>query len=93
MKKNNYLLEETSRKKISLSFDAHWYRRVFHAFGASFLLYYYLPEEEWIIFLKFWIPPIIVVIAIILEILIIKGFMKIQAKPMILWCNNGWKKL
>jgi dolichol kinase len=65
---------DTHKKINELEYDAHWYRRVFHAFGASFLLYYYLPEEEWIIFLKFWIPLIIVVIAIILEILRIKGF-------------------
>ena len=64
-----------ARKKInSLEYDAHWYRRVFHAFGTSFLVYYLLPNEEWINILKFWIPPIILIIVIILEISRLKGF-------------------
>ena len=66
-------IQETKRKINSLDFDAHWYRRVFHAFGASFLFYYILPNEEWINVLKFWVPPIIVIIAISLEILRLKG--------------------
>ncbi|MFX0012222.1 MAG: dolichol kinase, partial [Candidatus Hermodarchaeota archaeon] len=64
-----------ARKKInSLEYDAHWYRRVFHAFGTSFLVYYLLPNEEWINILKFWLPPIILIIVIILEISRLKGF-------------------
>jgi dolichol kinase len=66
---------DNARKKInSLEYDAHWYRRVFHAFGASFLFYYLLPDEEWINILKFWIPLLVVVIAILLEVLRLKGF-------------------
>jgi dolichol kinase len=66
---------DNARKKInSLEYDAHWYRRVFHGFGASFLFYYLLPDEEWINTLKFWIPLIFVVIAILLEVLRLKGF-------------------
>lgn len=64
---------DTHKKINALEYDAHWYRRVFHAFGASFLFYYLLPDEEWINILKFWVPPIIVVIAISLEVLRIKG--------------------
>jgi dolichol kinase len=64
---------DTHKKINALEYDAHWYRRVFHAFGASFLFYYLLPDEEWIVFLKFWVPPIVVVIAIMLEVLRIKG--------------------
>ena len=64
-----------TRKKINLiDFDAHWYRRVFHAFGASFVFYYMLPDLEWINILKIIIPAIIVIVAILLEILRIKGF-------------------
>jgi len=68
-------LKDTKDKINSLDFDAHWYRRVFHAFGASFLFYYLLPDEEWINFLKFWVPPILVVIAIMLELLRLKGLL------------------
>jgi dolichol kinase len=57
----------------SIDFDVHWYRRVFHAFGASLLFYYMLPDVDWINILRAWVPPIIVVIAITLEILRIKG--------------------
>jgi len=66
-------IKNTKEKINSLDFDAHWYRRVFHAFGASFLFYYMLPDIDWINLLKFWIPPAIVVIAIILEIFRLKG--------------------
>ena len=65
---------ESTRKRInSLDFDVHWYRRVFHAFGASFLFYYMLPDVDWINLLKFWVAPAIVVFAIVLEILRLKG--------------------
>ena len=66
-------IRDTKKRIESLDFDAHWYRRVFHAFGASFLFYYMLPNEDWINILKFWIPPAIVAFALILEILRIKG--------------------
>jgi dolichol kinase len=72
MKKVVNQLEETKRKINSLGFDAHWYRRVFHTFGASFLVYYMLPDVEWINLLKFWIPLLIVVFAFVLEYLRIK---------------------
>jgi dolichol kinase len=66
-------IKHTKEKINSLDFDAHFYRRVFHAFGASFIFYYMLPDIDWINSLKFWIPPVIVVIAILLEILRLKG--------------------
>lgn len=66
-------IKHTKEKIYSLDFDAHWYRRVFHTFGASFLFYYMLPDNDWINLLKFWIPPVIVAIAILLEILRLKG--------------------
>jgi len=65
---------DTHKKINALEYDAHWYRRVFHAFGASFLVYYLLPNEAWINTLKFWVPPIIVIFSIAIEILRIKGF-------------------
>ena len=73
--KNTKKKIEDARKKInSLEYDAHWYRRVFHAFGTSFLVYYLLPNEEWINILKFWVPPIILIIVIIIEIFRLKDF-------------------
>jgi hypothetical protein len=66
-------IKDTKKRIESLDFDAHWYRRVFHAFGASFLFYYMLPNEDWINLLKFWVPPAIVVFALILEIFRLKG--------------------
>ena len=67
------LIENTKNKITALDFDAHWYRRVFHAFGACFLIYYLLPDVEWINNIKLIIPPILVVIAISIEILRLKG--------------------
>lgn len=67
-------IRDTKEKINSLDFDAHWYRRVFHTFGASFLVYYLLPDYDWINLLKLWILTTIVVFIIILEILRINGF-------------------
>ena len=66
-------IKETKNKIKSLDFDAHWYRRVFHTFGAAFLLYYMLPETYWINLLKFWVPLIILIMAVLLELLRLKG--------------------
>ena len=68
-------IEETTQKINALEFDVHWYRRVFHAFGASFLLYYMLPDVDWINLLKFWIPIVIIILVFILEYLRIKGML------------------
>lgn len=68
-----------AKKKInSIYFDAHWYRRVFHTFGASFLVYYALPDIEWVNSLKFWIPLLLVIAVVSLELLRIRG--KIDSK-------------
>jgi len=66
-------IENTKKKINSLDFDVHWYRRVFHAFGASFLFYYMLPDLDWINAMKFLVPPIVVALAIALEVLRLKG--------------------
>jgi dolichol kinase len=44
----------------AIEVDAHWFRRVFHTFAASFLFYYLLPDEEWINVIKIVVPIIIV---------------------------------
>jgi hypothetical protein len=74
MKKFVDQLEETRKKINSFSFDAHWYRRVCHAFAACFLFYYMLPDVNWINILKFWVPLFILLFAVMLEILRLKGF-------------------
>jgi len=63
----------TKNKIKSLDFDAHWYRRVFHTFGAALVLYYMLPDIDWINTLKIYAPPILVVFALSLEILRLNG--------------------
>jgi dolichol kinase len=72
-------LDETTKKINTIDFDAHWYRRVFHAFGASFIFYYVLPNAnwvnllDWINILKIWVPVSIVIVIVLLEILRLKG--------------------
>ena len=61
------------QKAVNQQFDAHLFRRVFHTFAASFLIYYSLPNEQWISTLKFYIPIVIVVFALILEYFRLKG--------------------
>ena len=72
-------LDETTKKINAIDFDAHLYRRAFHAFGASFLFYYLLPETNWanlldpINLLKIWVPLGIVISILVAEILRLKG--------------------
>lgn len=73
MKKITYQFKEVEKKINSLNFDAHCYRRVFHAFGACFLFYYMLPDVDWVNLIKFWVPIIIIIFAILLEVFRLKG--------------------
>ncbi len=66
-------INSTKEKIRSIDFDAHWYRRVFHTFGAAFIFYYMLPDIGWINLFKFWVPPLLVLLAVSLEILRLKG--------------------
>jgi len=62
------------KKKIdSIELDVHWFRRVFHTFAASFLIYYILPDEQWINALKIGISIFIVLFVTVLEYRRIKG--------------------
>ena len=45
-------LKNTKEIIDSIRFDAHWYRRVFHTFSASFVVYYMLPNEGFFNLLK-----------------------------------------
>jgi len=64
---------EMKNKIGSIQFEAHWFRRVFHTFAASFLIYYMLPDEPWITTLKTGFAVGVVFFVFILEYLRIKG--------------------
>jgi dolichol kinase len=50
----------------AIEVDAHWFRRAFHTFAASFLVYYLIPEDGWIGVVKIIVPTgIVACIAII----------------------------
>ena len=57
----------------AIEVDAHWFRRVFHTFAASFLFYYLLPEEEWINCIKIVVPIIIVSCLVVIEYRRLRG--------------------
>jgi len=66
---------EIKNKINSIELEAHWFRRVFHTFASSFLIYYLLPDDPLITTLKTLIAVGIVVFVIILEYLRIKGIL------------------
>ncbi len=74
MKSSKDLVANAKNKIDSVDFDVHWYRRVFHTFAASLLVYYMLPDIYWIETLKFWVPIFLLFFVFILEILRLKGF-------------------
>ena len=50
----------------AIEVDAHWFRRAFHTFAASFLVYYLIPDNGWIGAVKIIVPTgIVACIAII----------------------------
>jgi dolichol kinase len=57
----------------AIEVDAHWFRRVFHTFAASFLFYYLLPDEELINLGKIVLPIIIVLCMVVVEYRRIRG--------------------
>lgn len=57
----------------AIEVDAHWFRRAFHTFAASFLFYYLLPDEEWINVIKIVVPIILVLCMIVIEYRRLRG--------------------
>ncbi len=57
----------------AIEVNAHWFRRVFHTFAASFLFFYLLPDQEWITLGKIIIPVIIIFCMVIIEYRRIRG--------------------
>lgn len=66
-------IEKTHEKINQVDFEVHWYRRVFHTFGAVFLIYYMLPNILWVNLLKIIVPIIILIVALAIEVLRLKG--------------------
>ena len=65
--------QELKDKLQALEFDAHWYRRVFHAFGAFFLIYYIIPETLLWNSIKIILAVTIFCAVVILELYRING--------------------
>lgn len=57
----------------AIEIDAHWFRRAFHTFAASFLFYYLLPDKEWMNTVKIALPIIIVLCMAFIEYNRIQG--------------------
>ena len=53
----------------SIEVDTHWFRRVFHTFASSFLIYYLLPNN---IVIKFIFPTVVLIFIFLFEILRLK---------------------
>jgi len=51
----------------AIEVDAHWFRRAFHTFAASFLFYYLLPDQSWIQIVKIAIPIAVVAFMVLIE--------------------------
>jgi dolichol kinase len=60
----------------AIEVDAHWFRRVFHTFAASFLIYYVLPDEGWLFVVKCCAMISILLVLIIIEYYRIHGGIK-----------------
>lgn len=72
IKKSRQHHQQIKEKIDSIELEAHWFRRIFHTFAASFLIYYILPDEPFINSLKISLIIGIVVIVFLLEVLRLK---------------------
>jgi dolichol kinase len=57
----------------AIEVDAHWFRRVFHTFAASFLFYYLIPDGAWATSIKIVFPIIIVFCMMVIEYRRLRG--------------------
>ena len=64
---------ELLERMNAIEVDAHWFRRVFHTFAASFLVYYLLPNDSWVSIGKIIIPVVIVSCMVIIEYQRLRG--------------------
>lgn len=72
-KKMTVYQTEFLERMNAIEVDAHWFRRVFHTFAASFLFYYLLPDDELVNLGKMIIPTIIIFCMIFIEYRRIRG--------------------
>lgn len=72
-KKMTVYQTEFLERMNAIEVDAHWFRRVFHTFAASFLFYYLLPDDELVNLGKMIIPTIIIFCMIVVEYRRIRG--------------------
>jgi hypothetical protein len=64
---------KNSGSKKELNYDPHWYRRIWHTFGATFLAYYLMPDIYWIQLVLYLLGAVLLTIILVLEILRVKG--------------------
>jgi hypothetical protein len=67
------LVENLAENKHSGNFDLHWYRRMWHTFGAVFVYYYLVPDVWYLNLAKRDVGICLIILIAILEILRIKG--------------------
>ena len=65
--------KEIKEKIDAIKVDTHWFRRVFHTFAASFLMFYLFPDELWATVLKISLAVLFLLIVILIEYYRIKG--------------------
>jgi dolichol kinase len=70
--------DEVLEQLNAIEVDAHWFRRVFHTFAASFLFYYILPEGETLSLIKMVVPISILLCMVIIEYHRIRGSLNHQ---------------
>lgn len=70
--------DEFLERLTAIEVDAHWFRRVFHTFAASFLFYYLLPEGELMNDIKIIIPIILVLCISLVEYRRLRGVLNHQ---------------
>jgi dolichol kinase len=74
VKYQDELLEQLNAIEV----DAHWFRRVFHTFAASFLFYYILPDGEILSLIKIVVPIGILLCMTVIEYHRVRGSLNHQ---------------
>ena len=70
--------DEFLERLTAIEVDAHWFRRVFHTFAASFLFYYLLPDGDLISSIKIVVPILLVSCMTVVEYRRLRGILNHQ---------------
>ncbi len=70
--------DEFLERLTAIEVDAHWFRRVFHTFAASFLFYYLLPDEGVMNIIKIVVPIYLVIGMTLVEYRRLRGVLDHQ---------------